>query len=54
MTFNQRLKRNNHFNFVVEIDVFVVAIFFYKVFTEIGHLGFMEFGRASKRTDTSR
>ena len=26
MTFNQRLKRNNHFDFVGEIDVFVVAI----------------------------
>ena len=27
---------------------------FYKVFTEIGSLGFREFGRASKRTDVSK
>ena len=27
---------------------------FYKVFTEIGSLGFTEFGRASKRTDISK
>ena len=27
---------------------------FYKVFTEIGSLGFTEFGRASKRTDVSQ
>ena len=26
----------------------------YKVFTEIGPLGFTEFGSASKRTDTSK
>ena len=27
---------------------------FYKVFTEIGSLGFTEFGRASERTDVSK
>ena len=29
-------------------------IFSYKVFTEIGSLGFREFGRPSKRTDASK
>ena len=28
--------------------------YFYTVFTEIGPLGFTEFGSASKRTDTSK
>ena len=31
-----------------------LELFFYKVFTEIGSLGFTEFGRASTRTDASK
>ena len=31
-----------------------VQLFFYKVFAEIGSLGFTEIGRASKRTNTSK
>ena len=31
-----------------------VQLFFSKVFTKIGSLGFAEFGRASKRTDASK